>query len=418
MSLFDRYCLDIDALDEPNLLKKHRRHAQEALFSLKIPNYLEPILSHSYERLSSEEIVSPPLKKYVLEGCEESYIIFMNGHLRLDLSNIQGLKNAVFLPFTKALRSYAPLFESFYSSILQSDKDPLFLLNLASYQEGAFLYIPPNAHFEKPLQILSCTKGTNDLWTAPRLHLVLGHHSSLTLLETTAHEGLNKVFHTSSSTFDLADGSSLQHALLDLSSTKTSSYHGTGVRAFLKKEASFSSTSALRGPFHRDSKKIVLQEEGASTSLQGGWIGAKEDQLHTSIHVEHMKPFCRSKQLFKGVVAEKSSSSFDGTIKIHEQANMSEAYELNNNLLLGKEAKASSYPNLEIYAEDVKAHHGVTYGKLDKEALFYMKSRGLPSHEAEKLLIGGFMHEILQEIPHPAMKEKAFDWMHSLPLEE
>jgi Fe-S cluster assembly protein SufD len=407
--LLEPYCLDIDAIDEPPILKRHRRQAQEALFCQKIPKEIESILSYHYKRPSSQEIEFSSLKEHIQEGCEESYIVFINGFLRLDLSNIKGLSKAVLLPFHQAARSFSPLLDSFHSSHLLSEKDPLLLLQLSAYQEGAFLYIPPNLRYEKPLQILSYIKGSTNLWVAPRCHLTLGHHSSLTLLETPIHVAENKALHTNTLTFDIAEGASLQHSYVDLSKQETTTYHSTCLRAFLKKEASFSSISLTKGPFHRDSKKIVLQEEGASTNIQGIWLGKEEDQLHTIIQVKHIKPLCRSSQLFKGVLSENAVSSFHGTISIDEKASLSEAYETNHNLLIGEKSKASSYPNLEIFNDDVKVHHGVTYGKLDKEALFYMRTRGIDYEKAKKLLIQGFQREILEEIPHSSLKKTACD---------
>ena len=163
MRLVEPYCLDIDLLEESPLLKRHRRHAQERLISQKIPDYLHPVLSHTYARPPSHDTSPLHIKPYVLEGCEESFLLFLNGQLRLDFSSLRGLKNSVFLPFAQASRSYAPLLDSFHESILHSENDPLMLLALSGYQEGAFLYVPPQVHLEKPIQLLSLTRGEQDL---------------------------------------------------------------------------------------------------------------------------------------------------------------------------------------------------------------------------------------------------------------
>lgn len=410
MRLLQPYCLDIDLLDEIPLLKRHRLHAQESLMTQKVPDYLNQILEPLYTRPPSHETTPLHIKPYLLEGCEDSFLLFLNGRLRLDLSSLRGLNKAVLLPFAQAGRSYAPLLDSFHKAILHPEKDPLTLLALSGYEEGAFLYIPPGIHLEKPLQLLSLTRGEEPLWIAPRFHLVLGRSSSLTLLETCMHEGSNRILHTSASSFDLSEGSSLTYSWFDLTEKETDAFHGTSVRASLKKEASFLSTSALRGPFHRDSKKIVLQQESASASMKGIWMGKEEDQLHTSIQVEHISPSCRSEQLFKGVLSDRARSSFEGAVTVHEKASLSEAKEMNMNLLLSKEAQASSFPNLAIHTDDMKANHGVTYGKLDQEALLYLRSRGLPAQEAEKLLIHSFLNEVLQEMPHTVFRDLASRW--------
>lgn len=397
--------LDMDRKDEHHLFKKQRQWAQDAFSRAKIPAYLESILSHEYR---SDTSLRTPFQhqRHILEGCEKSVIVFLNGNLRLDLSSVDNMKNSVIHPFTKAARSYAPLIESFHATVLHSEKDPLLLFNLMTYQDGLFLYIPPYTHLERPLQILHLVESSELLQASSRIHLVLGHEASITLLETSLHEGTHKTLHLSSLTCELAENAHLQHAYFDLSERKTHSVQGTFLRSSLKKASSLESTSLLQGPFHEHSQKIVLQGEDSSVKVQGAWVGDEEDQLRTTVCVDHKNMRCRSRLLFNGVVLGKATSIFEGTITIHEKASLSEAHEMNRNLILDEGSKAISTPNLIIHADDVKAQHGVTYGKLDQEALLYMRSRGISKEAAEKMLIRGFLQEVLQEAPHPAMRKR------------
>ena len=118
-------------------------------------------------------------------------------------------------------------------------------------------------------------------------------------------------------------------------------------------------------------------------------------EAHVNVRVEHLAPHCRSNQLFKGVLTDFSRSSFEGKIYVDQIAQKTEAFQLNSNLLLSDRAHADSKPNLEIFADDVKASHGATVGQLNAEELFYMKTRGITQEEASNLLVFGFAQEIL-----------------------
>jgi Fe-S cluster assembly protein SufD len=122
-------------------------------------------------------------------------------------------------------------------------------------------------------------------------------------------------------------------------------------------------------------------------------------QSHTHVFVEHAAPHARSLQKFKGVLKDIAQSSFEGKIFVRPVAQKTEAYQLNHNLLLSEGAIANAKPNLEIFADDVKASHGATFSQVDEEQLFYLKSRGLSSMDATQLLIRGFMQEMIDQIP-------------------
>ena len=122
--------------------------------------------------------------------------------------------------------------------------------------------------------------------------------------------------------------------------------------------------------------------------------------------VEHAAPHARSLQKFKGVLKDTAQSSFEGKIFVRPEAQKTEAYQLNHNLLLSEGAIAHAKPNLEIFADDVKASHGATFAQVDEEQLFYLKSRGISAEVASQLLIGGFMQEMIDQIPHDFVRKE------------
>jgi Fe-S cluster assembly protein SufD len=164
--------------------------------------------------------------------------------------------------------------------------------------------------------------------------------------------------------------------------------------------------SVTQGPrLTRHSLRAVLNGENSDALLQGLWHLKGLSQAHTHVEVEHAAPSARSLQKFKGILNDHSQSSFEGKIFVRPIAQKTEAYQLNNNLLLGDHSIAYAKPNLEIFADDVKASHGATMAQLDEEQLFYLKSRGITETDAKALLIDGFRHEMIDQITIPSVRE-------------
>lgn len=143
------------------------------------------------------------------------------------------------------------------------------------------------------------------------------------------------------------------------------------------------------------SVKVELAEEQAEVQLFGLAKLKDKEQSHVNILIEHQAPNTRSRQLFKNVLFDQSKATFEGKIYVHSIAQKTQAYQRNSNLLLSDEATAHAKPNLEIFADDVKASHGATFGQLDEEEMFYLRSRGLSRQDAQEWLIDGFCKEIL-----------------------
>jgi Fe-S cluster assembly protein SufD len=175
----------------------------------------------------------------------------------------------------------------------------------------------------------------------------------------------------------------------------------------LKRSSRFEAWNVLSGgQLSRFSSRISLNGENGEALLQGIWMLNENHQAHTHVVMDHHAPHCHSLQKFKGVMADISQASFEGKILVRQPAQKTEAYQLNNNLILGDHAIAYSKPNLEIFADDVKASHGATVTQIDEEQLFYLNSRGIGSSDAKKLLVQGFCREIIDQIPFTSLREQ------------
>ena len=151
--------------------------------------------------------------------------------------------------------------------------------------------------------------------------------------------------------------------------------------------------------------RVFLTGEGAQARLRGLYLCPSDEQVRFHIEVHHRAPGCRSDQLFKGIVGGTARTWFDGRIIVAPDAQQTEAYQANHNILLSAQAKAETKPQLEIYADDVKCSHGATVGQLSEEEQFYMRSRGIPASEAKVLQMISFVSEVIAQVPDPAERE-------------
>ncbi len=293
------------------------------------------------------------------------------------------------------MRTYGIALQNRFARSLKEEADPIAALNWALHGCGVFLYVPPNIRIEEPIEI-------HHLFTSPQmatasLQIFLGKGASLNLIQRSSHLD-DAPFGNVRLDASLDEGSSLFFG--DKQQWPEHSIHFQTFRCVLKRDSRLHFLSVSSGAkLARSSIKVQLLEENATALMQGLWRLDRQLQSHTHVAVEHAAPHCRSRQHFKGVLKGQSRSSFEGKIAVLSAAQKTEAYQLNNNLLLSDEAAAFTKPNLEIFADDVKATHGATIAQLQQEELFYLRSRGLKLDEAKEILTGGFCDEILQSAP-------------------
>lgn len=301
------------------------------------------------------------------------------------------------LPLETAMRSYGVFLQNRLVQMLKEETDPFAVLNAALQKEGFFLYVPPKVQLEIPLEIHHLF--FSNQMASPRIHLYVGKGSRLQIIRKTSGEGL------SNAVFDVVLDESAELSFFDVQALSEKAHHLSAFRAKLKRDSRLYFTSLSEGAsLSRTSLKVQLAEENSEAHLRGLSRLGQERQNHIHATVEHQAPNARSRQHFKAVLKDKSTYSFEGKILVRSAAQKTEAYQLSNVLLLSEEARANAKPNLEIFADDVKASHGATVGQLNKEELFYLRSRGLSLEEARQWLIDGFCREILDALPKEVLR--------------
>ncbi|HUD01144.1 MAG TPA: Fe-S cluster assembly protein SufD [Rhabdochlamydiaceae bacterium] len=389
-----------------DLLKSVREKAWDHFLELGLPEKTDEAfryvpLRRLYELNFKETSLSPSKEEilsYIYPECRGSYLVFVNGSYHPDLSDVSSLpKKVVVQPIADAMRSYGPFLQSRWSKVLKEEPDPLAVLNLAVHPQGLFFYVPPKVIIDVPIQTLFLS--TQDSFAPARLQLFLASQTEVKWISSVAGDGIHNTF------LDVAleDSASFQQTEVPC---KGEGWHFNFLRATLKRDSRLKHFTLTQGPrITRHSLRTQIQGENADVLLQGLWHLQKKSQAHTHVFVEHAAPHARSLQKFKGILRDTAQSSFEGKIFVLPVAQKTEAYQLNHNLLLSEGAIAYAKPNLEIFADDVKASHGATVAQVDEEQLFYLKSRGLGTEEASQLLIRGFMQEMIDQIPHEFIRK-------------
>jgi Fe-S cluster assembly protein SufD len=289
---------------------------------------------------------------------------------------------------------------------LKEEKDPFALVNAAYFSGGLFLYLPPKTRFEGNLRIIHLIEGLDQpTLLTPRIHFFIGKQASAKIIYT-QKSPLKNIWVNAYMDFALEEEATLK--LATISEQDAQSHDFLTLRASLKSRSHFKSCGITNGgATSRHDYCVHLQGEEAHASLNGIWNIKQNRQHHVNVWMEHQEPHATSLQKFKGIVSDNGRSSFEGKIYVHKEAQKTEAYQMSNNLLLSEHATAYAKPNLEIFADDVKASHGATVGQLDEESLFYLKSRGIPLSLARNLLIQGFLEEILSFFDEKTIRKEA-----------
>ncbi len=159
---------------------------------------------------------------------------------------------------------------------------------------------------------------------------------------------------------------------------------------------------------------VVLAGEGAEANIYGAYVCGGDENVKISVDMHHDLPHCNSRQLFKGIAGGKSRVDFYGKIIVAQDAQRTEAYQENHNILLSDDAKVDTKPQLEIYADDVKCSHGATIGRLNEEEQFYMRSRGITLEDAKVLQMISFIAPVLEQIPEEERETVAAEFEHAI----
>ncbi|MBU2650192.1 MAG: Fe-S cluster assembly protein SufD [Bacteroidetes bacterium] len=373
---------------------------------------LSPTLSKTYKMLfdpTKEDINLSNIFRCRIHDLDTDQISLMNGWYIREGGMLEEHPNGMISgSLAAAMKKYPELVAEHFSRYANPDKDGFTALNTAFAQDGFFLYIPDNVEVDTPIQMVSIINWNEDLMVQTRNLIILGKNSRLTLVHCDDSTNQQAIFKNSVTEVHMAEDSVLDHYKLQNLNNQSSLINST----FFHQEAGSRLTSnlvTLNGGLLRNYTQVTLNGRGAGADIYGVYLMDRNQHIDNQVYVDHAQPDCYSNELFKGILDEEASAVFNGHILVRKDAQRTNAYQNNRNILMTDTARANAKPFLEIYADDVKCSHGATVGQLDPQQLFYLRSRGICEANARLLLLYAFTAEVISKISIHPLRERIDD---------
>lgn len=338
-------------------------------------------------------------------GGEEARIVLLDGRFRADLSRLDALADGVRVESLAALLADGDgALRDLLGTIAPSDL-PLAGLNAALAEDGAVIRIAPGVEAGR-IRIVSLGVAPENHAVAfhPRSLVVLGAGATLTLLDGAHGAGKGVYWQNAVTEIALGEGARLTHVRLQ--DEARDAFHTALVAVRVEAKAEYDSFTLVRGArLARNEVHAVLAGPKAALHLNGAQLVDGERHADTTTVIDHAAPDCESNQTVKTVLTGRARGVFQGKIHVHQVAQKTDGYQMNQALLLSPEAEINSKPQLEIYADDVKCSHGATVGELDHDQLFYLRSRGIAEVEAKSMLVQAFLTDAVSLVSDEALRE-------------
>ena len=369
---------------------------------------LEALLQKDYALFPKSEssIELNEVKKYFLYDTDTYKVIFIDGVYSPFLSNTthDGL-DVCLMSAALSKPKYRQLIDTYFNKIAPED-DSMTALNTSYAKEGAYIYIPKSVVAEKPIEIIHFSSGNETaLWLQPRNLIVVDENAQVQIIER--HQSLKEhpVVTNSVTEIYVHQSAFLDYYKLQNDLPSASLIDNTFIVQEKNSHASVH-TFSLGGKLIRNNLRYFHKGEHILSTLKGVTILHDKQHVDHATLVHHAQANCESHQDYKGIFAERSEGVFNGQILVDKIAQKTNAFQQNNNILLDDKATVNTKPQLEIFADDVKCSHGCTIGQLDEEALFYLRSRGIPKKEAKALLTYAFANNVLESVQLPSLKKR------------
>ncbi|TAF67710.1 MAG: Fe-S cluster assembly protein SufD [Cytophagales bacterium] len=404
----------------PTFLETLQQKSAQALEALSFPTTkdeewkytnLQALTKETYaignhQQKTEKDIVSLLLP---LEDCFR--LVFINGFFQPHLSSsLESQKGISIMPLATAFTQKTEIVAQYMAQALAGKDEYFTAMNTILAKEGVFIHLEANVQLEKPIVLYALADSGQEANASLIRNLIVAEkNSQVTFIEKFDALGDHYHFDNTLTEFYVQESAIVQHYLLQTSGAKRYQIHHTQVHQ--QKHSNFTNyTFSFEGAVIRNNLNLLLDGEFCEGNMFG--LYKLEGKSHVDNHtsVDHLRPNCQSNEFYKGVLSDYSKAVFNGKIYVRPQAQKTNAYQQNRNVLLSEHASVNAKPQLEIWADDVKCSHGAATGKLNEDALFYLRARGIEEQTAKVLLVQAFANEVVEKIPIVAIK----DYLHRL----
>ena len=402
---------DVDSYVHDIRTQAIKKFEEEGFPTKRLENWkytsLKKTLQHDYKLFpsKSEALEFKDIESFLINEIESYKIIFVDGKYCSHLSETthDGMDICI-LSSALTQSKYDLVIENYFDKIAK--KDGITSLNTAFSSEGSFIHIPKNIQVDKPIQIIYFSTGKNEsVLYQPRNLVVVDENSQVEIIEKYHSLNDNSVLVNTVTEIYADRKSNIKHYKIQNDNNTSSLIDNT----FVSQEHSSSyslHTFSFGGELIRNNLNIFQNDERIESSINGITIIDDNQHVDHNTLIHHRKPNCNSYQDYKGIFGGKSVGVFNGRVLVEKEAQKTNAFQANNNVLISDKAVINTKPQLEIFADDVKCSHGCTVGQLDKNALFYLRSRGIAEKEATALMMYGFANKVLTSVEIPEIKAR------------
>ncbi len=389
-------------------VRELRRRGLEAFTRLGFPTTRDeewrftnvaPLAATGFHYPAPVACVSEPDEVGTFSYLDAHQLVFLNGRLCAEYSTLFEVPEGVVVTSLEdALVTDPEPVLAHLGKYLRFEDQSFAALNTAHLQDGAFVSIGEGEVLTRPLHLLFLsTENSEPVMSWPRNLIVMGANSQATIIESYASVSRQAYLTGAVSEIVVSDYAVLEHYKVQQEGLK--GWHLATTHFRLGRSSTATSQNiSLGGGFVRNDTVAELMGEGGDLTLNGLYLTRGTQFVDNHMRVEHVAPSCHSYELYKGILEEKSRAVFSGLIHVHPGAQKTDGKQANRNLILSPEALVNTNPQLLIFADDVKCTHGSTVGQLDKDAVFYLRSRGIGEDAARSLLIYAFASEFVEKI--------------------
>lgn len=401
--------------DRVDLLDNLRKDALTKFSELGIPGrkseaykYSNPekLFKNNFHFFNSVENISFDFRinEYLIPGLDAHVVFTVNGSFIKDVSKLDGLpKGVIISTLSEAVKNNSSLVKSHFTQLSENAKDPFSTLNSALTVDGLFIYVPDNVIVEKPVHIINLISAQENSFINPHHLFIVSKSASVSFIELqiSAPNHPDSICNNQSSVI-IEENASAHYYIIQ------NDENISRINAVNTSQATNSHfdtcTITINANWVRNNLNISLNGKNCETHLNGLFVLNNKQHLDNHTMVDHRMPNCGSNQTYKGIVTDSSTGIFNGKIFVRQDAQKTNAYQSSKNILLSDNATINAKPELEIYADDVKCSHGSSTGKIDEEALFYLRSRGIGIEAARTIMLQAFAGDVIEKIKIESLK--------------
>lgn len=386
-----------------------RRFAETGFPTTRVEDWhftnIDRLARTGFQAATPADLSAADIEPALLGGVDAYRLVFVNGVFASGLSLTDGLPGGVTLTtLAHASESEAEWLSERLGAVAPLNGQSLVALNTALSLDGPVFRIDPGVALDKPVQVVHfVTAAEKPVAVHPRCIIAVGEGGRATVVESFTGAGAEAYWTNAVTEIDVGANARLDY--LKLQEERETAYHVGMTRVRLARDAVFDGFVLSTGAaLARNEIRVAVEGEGAECFVNGGSLVRGRQHSDITTEIDHRVPHGHSAQVIKSVVDDRARSVFQGRVVVAEKAQKTDAHQSNRNLLLSPRAQADAKPELKIFADDVKCSHGATVGDLDRDALFYLLSRGIDPASARRLLIEAFVGDLLDRIGDEAIR--------------